>query len=56
MLSFQELQEKKTKVKINPKKSDVTEGGVIDSDTTKEELYASQKEVSEESTESSSSG
>ena len=52
MLSFQELQEKKTKVKINPKKSDVTEGGVIDSDTTKEELYASQKEVSEESKES----
>ena len=52
MLSFQELQEKKTKVKINPNKSDVTEGGVIDSDTTKEELYASQKEVSEESKES----
>ncbi len=52
MLSFQQLQEKKTKIKINPKKEEMMEkSDVIDSVTTKEELYDSQEEVVEESSE-----
>ena len=55
MLSFQELQEKKkTNVKINPKKEEMMEkSDVIDSGTSTEELYDSQEEVVEKSSEES---
>ena len=54
MLSFQQLQEKKTKIKINPKKEEMMEkSDVIDSGTSTEELYDSQEEVVEESSEES---
>ncbi len=76
MLSFKQLQEKKTKIKINPKKEDVMEGdktlnhgedcgcmkcdkkrrkdelGDEKSVSTEQTIYDSNKEVSEESTES----
>ena len=76
MLSFKQLQEKKTKIKINPKKEDVMEGdktlnhgedcgcmkcdkkrrkdelGDEKSVSTEQKIYDSNKEVSEESTES----
>ena len=76
MLSFKQLQEKKTKIKLNPKKEDVMEGdktlnhgedcgcmkcdkkrrkdelGDEKSVSTEQKIYDSNKEVSEESTES----
>jgi len=76
MLSFKQLQEKKTKIKLNPKKEDVMEGdktlnhgedcgcmkcekkrraeelGDEKSVSTEQTIYDSNKEVSEESTES----
>ena len=76
MLSFKQLQEKKTKIKLNPKKEDVMEGdktlnhgedcGCMKCDkkrrkdelvdeksvSTEQKIYDSNKEVSEESTES----
>ena len=76
MLSFKQLQEKKTKIKLNPKKEDVMEGdktlnhgedcgcmkcdkkrrkdelGDEKSVSTEQKIYDSNKEVSEETTES----